>query len=118
MNRLSQLGLVLAILFLSEILQSYFALPIPATIIGMLLLLILLSFKIVRISWISRISKTLLDNLSIMFVPAGVAIMNELDIFKGHMLAISITIFATTIMVIVVTGYVVQALAEARKGRR
>ncbi len=119
MNKLGQFGIILSILFLGEILQKAFALPIPSTILGMLLLLFLLIFKLIKLEWVEDIGDALLDNLAILFIPAGVGIMSELDMFKGKILSLAIIIFISTIIVMLVTAYTVQILErDNKRGRK
>lgn len=115
MKKLGQFGVILLILLIGDIVQKHFKLAIPSTIIGMAILLLLLLLKIIRLQWIEDIANVLLDNLSLLFIPAGVAIINEMQIFKGNLLPIISIIAITTIVVIVVTGYTVQALMGNRK---
>ena len=115
MNKLGQFGIILGMLFLGGFLQNKFNLPIPATIVAMIILLILMIFKIVKLKWVEDIGNILINNLSVLFIPAGVAIARELDIFKGQIIALAIIIVVSTIVTIVVTGYTVQALESKKK---
>src|SRR5699024_7856647 len=110
MNKLTQFGIILLMLLDGQITKEYFNLTIPSTIIGMMLLLLLLILKIIKVSWIEGVSKVLLDNLSLFFIPAGVSIMNELDIFKGKVISLLFILLISTIVVMVVTAYTVQIL--------
>lgn len=118
MNKLGQLGLILGILFLGDFLKSKFSIPIPATIIGMIILFVLMVFKIIKLKWIEDMANILLDNLSVMFIPAGIGIARELHIFQGNILTLGFIIFTSTIVVILVTGYTVQALEKNKSGKR
>ena len=115
MNKLAQFGIILSILLLGQVVQNHFQLPIPSTVIGMMLLLLLLIFKIIKLEWVEGVGQVLLDNLSLMFIPAGVGIMKELHIFKGQVIPILVTVVLTTLIVMVVTGYTVQALTGSKK---
>lgn len=110
MNKLGQFGIILGILFFGGFLQNRFNLPIPSTIVAMITLLILMIFKIVKLKWVEDIGNALISNLSVLFIPAGVAIVRELNIFKGQIIALAIIILVSTIVTIVVTGYTVQTL--------
>lgn len=116
MNKLGQFGLILLMLFFGEFLSKSFNLPIPASILGMVILFILLILKIIKIKWVEDVGNTLLDNLSVMFIPAGVAIVRELELFRGNLIPLTIIVFVSTTIVIVVTGYTVQSL-EGKKRR-
>lgn len=117
MNKLGQFGIILGILVLGEFLQIRFNLPIPATILGMIILLFLMITRIVKLKWVEDIGNTLLDNLSILFIPAGVGIIREVDLFKGHLISLSVIVLISTTVVIVVTGYTIQVLESKKKGK-
>lgn len=117
LNKLGQFGLILGILFLGEFLTKTFDLPIPPTILGMIILFVLLMVKIIKIKWVEDIGDALLDNLSIMFIPAGIGIARELELFRGNIIILAIIIFISTTVVIVVTGYTVQALEGKKRGK-
>ncbi len=117
LDKLAQFGLVLGILFFAEFLQKIFSLPIPSTIISIIILLTLMMSKIVKLEWVEGIGNTLLDNIPILFVPAGVGIMKEYDLLKGHIISLTIIILVSTTIVIVVTGYTVQILENSKGGK-
>lgn len=117
MNRLAQFSLILGILFLGEFLQLKFDLSIPSTIIGMIILLILMIIRVIKLEWVENIGDTLLNSLSLLFIPAGVAIMTELNLFKGNIFKLSVIILVSTILVILVTAYTIQYLENRKRGR-
>lgn len=118
MSKLGQFGLILGTLFVGDFLQNKFNIPIPATILGMIILFVLMLFKIIRLRWVEDMGNILLDHLSIMFIPAGIGIAKELHVFQGNIFTLAIIILISTIVVIVVTGYTVQALENNKKGKR
>lgn len=115
---LKQLGIILTILFIGQALSQYFNLPMPGTVIGMIILLLLLLFKIVKLKWVNKITDILLEHLSILFVPSGVAIINEYHNLKGNILQLSIILVVTMIIVMAVTGKVVEILINYQKKER
>lgn len=117
MDKLGQFGLILGVLFLGEFLSTRFNLPIPSTILGMIILFVLLMLKIIKIKWVEDVGNVLLDNLSVMFIPAGIGIARELELFKGNIIQLAIIVFVSTTIVIVVTGYTVQALEGKKRGK-
>ena len=112
MKELKQLGIILFILFIGQIIQKTFNLIFPGTVIGMIILLILLLCNIIKINWIEDISNILLAHLVFLFIPGGVGIIKSLDMFKGNILSLLIILILTTIIVIVVTGLTVQLLIK------
>lgn len=115
MGILGELSIVLSILLVSQGIQIFFNLSIPATIIGMVILIFMLSIKIVKLKWVENITDLLLENLSILFIPAGVGIMNELHLLSGNVIPVVFILLVTTIIVIVTTGYTVQYLINLKR---
>lgn len=115
MTILVELSIILSILLISQGIQIYYNLSIPATIIGMVILIFMLLFKIIKLKWIENISNLLLDNLSILFVPAGVGIMQELNILKGNVIPVLFILAITTIIIILTTGYTVQYFIKVKR---
>jgi holin-like protein len=118
MKTLKQLGIIITILLVGQILQQHFNLPIPGTVMGMIILLVLLLLKILKLQWVEKISSILLEHLSFLFVPAGVGILTSLDKFKGKVIPLFIVVMVSTIVVMVVTGVTVQLLIKNKKGEK
>ncbi len=100
-----QCGILFAFLAAGELIVSVTGIPVPSSIIGMLLLTAALKTRVVRISWVDRISDFLVRNLGFFFVPAGVGLMRCLGVIKGELLPIMIATLASTFAIIAVTGW-------------
>lgn len=114
MNRVSQFGIILLILFLGQAIQIFFSLSLPPTIISMILLFLLLLTGIIKVEWVEDASDSLLDNLGIMFVPAGVGLINELYVFEDHLIGLVVIIFISTVTVMLSTGWVAEIFIKLR----
>jgi holin-like protein len=95
-------------LAIGELIVWLTGIPIPSSIIGMLLLTAALQFKIVKLRWVQRVSDFLVNNLGFFFVPAGVGLMLCLDILADSWLPIVVSVVVSTILIIFVTGHVHQ----------
>lgn len=84
--------------------------PIPGSVIGMIILLIALLTGVVKLSHIEEISNFLLDHLAFFFIPAGVGLLSVLGVIKDSWYLILLLSFFTTIIVMAVTGLIVQFL--------
>jgi len=119
LKTLRQLSIVLLILSVGQILQTKFNLFIPGTILGMMILLILLLTKIIKLKWIESITNILLEHISIFFVPANVGVMVYLSQIKDVWAQILFIAIISTVVVMGVTGAVVQLvdrlMARSRK---
>lgn len=88
---------------------------IPGSVIGMILLFTALCLKIVKPERIKPVAKFLCDNMALFFVPAGVGIVNALDILSKYWQAVLVACAVSTIVVIVVVA-LVQEWFEKKRG--
>lgn len=107
-----QLSFVLSLWLAGELISKGFHIPIPGSVIGMVLLFILLCIGIVKIEQIKEVSDFLLDNLAFLFVPLGVGLLKSVDVLKSNWWQIILIVIITTIMVIVTTGLTAQVLSK------
>lgn len=110
MKFLRQFAIILVICFLGEALHRVLNLPIPGSVVGMILLLLGLMTGVIKLKHIEETSEFLLDHLAFFFVPAGVGIISSLDVMKGNWVPIFVIIVISTIVVMVTTGITVQLL--------
>ena len=116
MKIFNQLALILGIWAGGEYISSFLKniIVIPGSIIGMILLFVLLQFKIVKLDKIKELSDLLLESMAIFFVPAGVALIKSLDLIKDNILVLIITILLSTVLVMYVTGVVVEKMIKSK----
>lgn len=105
-------GFTLLILFqlFGELISTFLDLPIPGNVMGMGLLLICLSLKVVDIKWIEEAAEVLLSNMALFFVPAGVGVMVYGDLIAKEWLPITVATVVSTFVVMAVTGILAQKL--------
>ena len=89
---------------------------IPGSVIGMMLLFSALCLKLVKPEHIKPVAKFLCDNMGLFFLPAGVGIINALDILSEFWEAVVIACAVSTIIVIVVVASLQQWFEKHRKG--
>ncbi len=113
-----QLAILFGCLALGELIIWLTGIPLPSSILGMLILTLLLKLKIIRLEWVKTISDFLVANIGFFFVPPGVAIMLYFDIIKAEFWPIVISTAISTVIVLAVTGWVHQTYGKAvnRKG--
>lgn len=107
---LRQLATIIGICFLGEFLNKVLNIPVPANVLGMMILLFLLMTGLINLDKIDKISKFLLDHLAFIFVPAGVSILKNLELIKDHWMPIIAITMISTVIVMVVTGLTIQFL--------
>lgn len=100
--------IILVLYFIGELIAKTLNIPIPGNIIAMILLFLSLCTGIIKVEKVESISSFFLDHLAFFFIPAGVGLMNSFDSIKSSAIQIVIICIVTTIIVMGVTGIVVQ----------
>ena len=100
-----QLAILFGCLALGELIITLTHIPLPSSILGMLLLTLLLKLKVIRLEWVRSISDFLVTNIGFFFVPPGVAIMLYFDIIKAQFVPIVTASVVSTVLVLAVTGW-------------
>lgn len=110
---LVQLFLLCFIYYLSSWIVEILHLPLPGSVLGMILLFALLSAGILKEEWLSLGANPLLKHLSFFFIPIAVELMNwgELFMQKGHLLFLPLVISA--LVALTATGGMVQLLTKS-----
>lgn len=103
-----QLAVLFLFLAIGELVVWLTDIPIPSSIIGMLLLTLSLQLKIIKLRHVAGVADFLVGNLGFFFVPAGVALLEYFDLIKGQWMAIVGASTISTLIVIGVTGWVHQ----------
>ena len=113
MKYLQQLMIILGAYILGVILQISLNLPIPGTVLGLILLFLGLYSGIIKVEMIEDMCELLISHMSFLFIPAGVGLITSFNLLSGNIIKFSLIILFSTVIVWVVTGYVVKFLRKA-----
>lgn len=116
MKYVKQFLIIVLIAFIGELIHYYIDLPIPGSIYGMLILFILLQIKVIKVDQVKDVSTFLIEVMPVMFIPAGVGLLEKWGLIKGIWLPLVITILISTFFVMVVSGLVSQTIIKRKKG--
>lgn len=98
--------------FVGEVVARGLDLPLPGPVLGLLILLGLLALRSGPDEAMRQTSGGLLRHLSLLFVPAGVGVVTQLDALRQDWLAIAGALLVSTALGLVVTGLVMQRLSR------
>ncbi len=101
---ISALSLLLLFQLAGEVLARTFALPVPGPVIGMLLLFFFLMLRGGPGDDLRHTGQTLLQHLSLLFVPAGTGIMVHLHRVADEWLALLLSLLISTFVTLAVTA--------------
>ncbi|MDR3521745.1 MAG: CidA/LrgA family protein [Acidocella sp.] len=96
------------------VVQEGTGLPIPGPVMGLVLLLGLLIWRGGPSQSLHDTAGGFLKYLGLLFVPAGVGVVTELQVLKANALAIAVAIPVSTILGLVVTGVLMQRLLRGK----
>lgn len=102
---------------LGELLSRSFHLILPGNLTGLLLLFLSLAAGIVKLEQVEAAVALLLDNMMALFIPLNVGLITIWPLLKKEGLAIMVSLLASTVIVMVLTGKAVE-LTAGRRGER
>ena len=114
---LSLFILLLVCQLVGEVIVAASGVPLPGPVVGMALLFIGLLVQGEIPAALERMAGGLLSNLSLLFIPAGVGVMLHAELVGAEFLPIIISLVVSTLITIVVTGWVMQKLSQTGSGQ-
>lgn len=111
-----QLMIIFMISLVGEGISSAFHLPVPGSIIGLVLLFLALQFKLLRLRHISMVGNFLLANMTILFLPPAVGIMDKFQVIAPYLLPIILIVLGAIVLNVCVIAVVVQLIKTRFEG--
>ena len=115
MKLLYQFGVILAVTFVGELLYALLPLPIPASIYGLIVMLICLGTKVVKLSQVKIAADFLIDIMPPMFIPAAVGLIVVWGDLKEILIPVVVITCLSSVIVMVCTGKVTQTLIRRKQ---
>jgi len=109
---IASLSLILLCQLAGEVIVHGLGLPVPGPVLGLVFLLLLLlardCFAVLargplQGNGVENASRGLLAHLSLMFVPAGVGVVQKLDLVAAHGIAIAVVLALSVVMTLLAT---------------
>ena len=117
-DMLEYLTLVLACQLLGEFAVAGADIPVPGPVVGMVLLFVFLLIRGRVPRQLGQVADTLLSNLSLLFVPAGVGVMLHFELLGSDAVPLSVALVLSTLATIAVTAWVMVLLNRRASGDR
>jgi putative effector of murein hydrolase LrgA (UPF0299 family) len=120
------MALLLVCQLTGEIVSRVLGLPVPGPVLGLVLLFAGLCMagrgqtggtSDATEGDAARVADGLLQNLALLFVPAGVGVVNHLDLLATHGVAIAMALIGSTALTLIVTVVVFSAVAARFAGQ-
>ena len=114
MKFLRQFMIILLLSFLGEGLKMFIPLPIPASVYGLVLMLVCLMTGVLKTSQVKDAAFFLIEIMPVMFIPAAAGLIDSWKVLQPLLLPILVITVVITIFVMVVTGKIAQMIAQKR----
>ena len=95
MNYLRQLGILLAICVLGDVLSVLIGKVLPGNVLGMMLLLVLLGVRLIKCRQVEHAADFFLKNMAIFFLPVSLGILDLYAELHSQLAVCLITTFLT-----------------------
>ena len=116
MKHVQQFSIILLISVIGELLKTFLPLPVPASVYGLIIMLVALLTGILKLAQVKGAADFLVEIMPVMFVPAGAGLITAWSTLKPICVPVLIMTFISTVIVMVVTGKVTQRVI--RMGKR
>ena len=118
LKHLVQITIIAAVSLAGEFLNFLIPLPIPGSIYGLVLMLLLLCSGVIRVHQVKDVGNWLLTLMPLMFIGPTVGLIVTFDSYKDFLIPIAVTVSVTTVIVMAVTGIVSQRLIQLTDKQR
>lgn len=112
MRLFNQLLWIFLFVFIGEMLSAVLSafIVLPGSVIGMILMLICLHLKVVKLEQVDQVGTWLTENMTIFFVPSGVALMTRFDLLKSIWWELIVIVVVTTVLTMIFVGLLVSRI--------
>lgn len=118
MSHLHAIALIFGISWIGDLLHQLLPLPVPGSIYGLVILLLLLLTGIVKLEKVRPTGDFLISLMPLMFIAPSVGLMDGFDTFKDFLAPMIVICAVTTPAVMAATGLTAQGLMRARERRK
>lgn len=118
MKYLRQFMIILLVSFWGELLKYVIPLPVPASIYGLVILFILLETGILKLNAVKETSVFLIEIMPLMFIPAGVGLMESWGDLNSMLVEVVVIILVSTVLVMGVSGKVTELVLKRSANKK
>lgn len=117
MRLIGQFLIIAGVSFAGELLSLLLPLPVPASIYGLVLMLILLMTGVVKLHQVKTAADFLIEIMPLMFIGPSVGLMESLPALQAMLLPLVVILILTTLLAMGATGLTAQVLVRRRQSR-
>ena len=114
MKFLRQFMIILLLSFLGEVLKMFIPLPIPASVYGLVLMLVCLMTGVLKTSQVKDAAFFLIEIMPVMFIPAAAGLIDSWKVLQPLLLPILVITVVITVFVMIIKKKIAQMIAQKR----
>lgn len=118
MKLFKQLTIVFLICMAGEVVAAVLPFPFPAAVAALLIMLGLFISGVLKPESVQELAEYLLANMAFLFVPSGVAILDEYASIQGNVLQLLIVMVVSLVITFAVTAYTVTGVIHLMERRK
>jgi holin-like protein len=109
---------ILLIYLFGNRLVLWLDLPIPGSIVGMVLLFVALSLGVCKLKWVEAVAQLHIKHFTLLFIPFAVGVWHYTDIFRLEGLKLVVILTTSSLFVLLVTAYIAEYFETKNKRRQ
>ena len=118
MKYMKQIGVIVTIAFIAELLYFVIPLPIPASVYGMVILFVSLCLGIIKLEMVEDVADWILSIMPIFFIAPTVGLIEAFGDIEGQVIPLVLMCIVSTFVVTSVTGLTAQGIIRLRKKKK
>ncbi|AZK45807.1 CidA/LrgA family holin-like protein [Paenibacillus lentus] len=92
-------------------------LPIPGSILGIIVIFALLKTNVIKLTWIEKGANLLLAELLLFFIPSAVGIMKYIPLLESDGVRILVVVIASTFIVMLSSGLIASKITNRKESK-
>ena len=110
MKFIRQFFIIILISFIGEACHYFIPIPVPASIYGLVIMLVCLKTRIIKLHYVKETADYLIEIMPLMFIPPAVGLIDSYGVLKPLIVPVILITLVSTVIVMVVSGRVTQAV--------
>ncbi len=115
MKYIKQFAIIMVISFMGECVKALLPFKIPASVYGLMIMLIALMTGIVKLEAVKDTAEFFVKVMPVMFIPPTVGLLAAWPLFKNIAVPFCVVGVVTTLIVMIVTGHMSQLIIRLKK---
>lgn len=117
MKYIKQFAIIMIISFMGECVKAILPFKIPASVYGLVIMLIALMTGILKLEAVKDTAEFLIQMMPVMFIPPSVGLITAWPLISDIIIPFCVMAVVCTFVVMIVTGHVSQLVIKMKKKR-